>query len=258
MDVDYPGMPQVFDPSDDVEVVPLDVVRAVASGDAFRWIEDRELLARLLPVCPPRQERIVRLSFGIGCSSKPTTQIAASLDLTPQQIRNLPDNALIRMRIEVQLLDDPEDEVEFGGEVYRPGWWREFDAAYRNLRYMKAVDREVAKSAARRRGREVQREYQARQAVRRAQEPGAGQVRQVSPDRRRRQQELLERAMMLELAQLVAAMVFLVVAPYAGFVEYGRAGAVICFITGMAFTYLFISLTAARPPLDRHRDHCRS
>ncbi|AXB80112.1 hypothetical protein [Novosphingobium sp. P6W] len=198
-------MPQVFDPSDAVDVLSLDEVRAVASGDAFRWIEDRELVARLLQVCTPRQERIVRLSFGIGCAPMPTTQIAASLDLTSHQIRNLRDNALIRMRIEVQLLDDPAGEVEFGGEVYR-----------------------------------------------------AGQVRQVSPDRRRRQQELLERAMMLELAQLVAAMVFLVVAPYAGFVEYGRAGAVMCFIAGMAFTYLFINLTAARPPLDRHRDHCRS
>lgn len=251
-------MPQVFDPSDDVEVVPLDEVRAVASGDAFRWIEDRELLARLLQVCTPRQERIVRLSFGIGCAPMPTTQIAASLDLTRHQIRNLRDNALIRMRIEVQLLNDPAGEVEFGGEVYRAGWWRQYDAAYRNLRYMKVVDREMATSAARRRGREFQREYRAREALRPAQEEGAGQGRQVSHVQRRRQEELLERAMMLELAQLVAAMVFLVVAPYAGFVEYGRAGAVMCFIAGMAFTYLFISLTAARPSLDRHRDHCRS
>lgn len=251
-------MPQVFDPSDDVEVVPLDVVRAVASGDAFRGIEDRELLARLLQVCTPRQERIVRLSFGIGCAPMPTTQIAASLYLTRHQIRNLRDNALIRMRIEVQLLDDPAGEVEFGGDVYRAGWWREFDAAYRNLRYMKAVDREMAKSAARRRAREFHQEYQARQAARRAQEPGAGQVRHVSPDPRRRQQELLDQAMMLELTQLVAAMVFMVVAPYAGFVEYGRAGAVICFIAGMAFTYLFISLTAARPSADQRRDCCRS
>ncbi|WP_159983022.1 MULTISPECIES: hypothetical protein [unclassified Novosphingobium] len=133
-----------------------------AGGDAFGWIEDRELLGRLLQVCTPRQERIVRLSFGIGCSSKPTMQIAASLDLTRHQIRNLRDNALIRTRIEVQLLDDPADEVEFGGEVYRAGWWRQYDAAYRNLRYTKAVDREMAKSAARRRSREFQREYQAR------------------------------------------------------------------------------------------------
>lgn len=123
---------------------------------------------------------------------------------------------------------------------------------------MKAVDREMAKSAARRRGREFQREYRAREGVRRAQEPGAGQGRQFSPDQRRRQEEALDRAMMLELAQLLAAMVFLVVAPYAGFVEYGQAGAVMCFIAGMGFTYVLISLTAARRSLDRHRNHCRS
>jgi DNA-binding CsgD family transcriptional regulator len=250
-------MPQVFYPSDDVEVVPLDEVRAVASGDAFRWIEDRELLARLLQVCTPRQERILRLSFGIGCAPMPTTQIAASLDLTRHQIRNLRDNALIRMRIEVQLLDDPAGEVAFGGEVYRAGW-REFDAAYRNLLYMKAVGREVAKSEARRRGREFHREYQARQAVRRGHQPGAALAHKVSPDRLRRQEDLLDQAMIRELAQLVAAILFMVVAPYAGFVEYGRAGAVMCFVAGMAFTYAVISLTATRPSLDQRRDRCRS
>jgi len=251
-------MPQVFDPSDDVEVVPLDEVRAVASGDAFRWIEDRELLARLLQVCTPRQERVLRLSFGIGCASMPTTQIATSLNLTRRQIRNLRDNALIRMRIEVQRMDEPAGEVELEGKVYRAGWWRQYDAAYRNLLYMKAVDREVAKSEARRRGREIQRVYKAREAVRRAQAPGAGQIHKVSPDRRRRQEDLLDQAMTLELVQLVAAMVFMVVAPYAGFIEYGRAGALMCFIAGMAFTYVFISLTAPTPSLDQRRDHCRS
>ncbi|WP_159983024.1 MULTISPECIES: hypothetical protein [unclassified Novosphingobium] len=64
--------------------------------------------------------------------------------------------------------------------------------------------------------------------------------------------------MTLELVQLLAAIVFMVVAPYAGFVEYGRAGAVMCFIAGMAFTYLFISLTAARLSLAQRRDCCRS
>lgn len=64
--------------------------------------------------------------------------------------------------------------------------------------------------------------------------------------------------MTLEVAQLIAAMVFMVVAPYAGFVEYGRAGAVMCFSAGMAFTYVFISLTAARRSADRRREHCRS
>lgn len=65
------------------------------------------MLARLLQVCTPGQERVLRLSFGIGCAPMPTMQIAASLDLTRHQTRNLRDNALIRMRIEVQLLDDP-------------------------------------------------------------------------------------------------------------------------------------------------------
>jgi hypothetical protein len=162
------------------------------------------------------------------------------------------------MRIEVQLLHAPAGEVKFGGEVYCAGWWREFDAAYRNLRYMKAVDREVGKSAARRRGQEFQRKYQARQAARRAQVPGAGQVRQVSPNLRRRRQEVLGQALILELAQMVAAIVLMVVAPYAGFVAYGRAGAILSFIAGMAFTYAIIGLTAATGSLDRRRDHCRS
>lgn len=251
-------MPQVCVPSDDIEVMSLDEVQDVPGVDTFRWIEDRELLARLLQVCTPRQERVLRLSFGLGCASMPTARIAASLNLPAHDIQDLRANALDRMRIEVQLMDAPAAEVAFKGEVYRPGWWRQYDAVYRNLRYMKAVDREVAKSAARRRGRDFRREYQAREAVRRAQEPGTGPARNVSSGLRRRQEEMLDQAMMLEFAQLIAALVFTVLAPYAGFVVYGRAGAVLSFVAGMAFTYVIISLIAAIPSLNRRRDQCRT
>jgi hypothetical protein len=102
----------------------------------------RALVAQALRQLRPREERVVRLHYGVGCEQEVLWEVGARLGICAQRVRQVEKKALARLRhpARARMLDEAA-EVLLGRPVPRrapptpaPPQWREQWAAARRPR----------------------------------------------------------------------------------------------------------------------------
>lgn len=84
--------------------------RASNPSDAFEQNSDRELMMRLLPRLPRREEMILRLRFGLnGGEEKTLEELGDEFGLTRERIRQLQNDAFRKLR---ELMESPDSEPD--------------------------------------------------------------------------------------------------------------------------------------------------
>ncbi len=82
--------------------------RASNPSEAFEQNSDRELMMRLLPRLPKREEMILRLRFGLnGGPEKTLEELGEEFGLTRERIRQLQNDAFRKLR---ELMESPDAE----------------------------------------------------------------------------------------------------------------------------------------------------